>query len=209
MPPERTACPPSGTQRKVTATAFSGATNGCDCYNGRVHFVAISPIVPIRDAQTTDLATVVDIYNAAIPGRMATADTAPVTVEQRLPWFREFDPARRPLWVFTSDAGGPVLGWLSLRSFYGRPAYRHTVEVGIYIDPDAQRRGIARTLLEHALEQGPRLDIATLLAFVFGHNEASIALFRRARFQSWGTLPRVAVLDGVERDLAILGRRVP
>ena len=32
----------------------------------------------------------------------------------------------------------PVLGWLSLRSFYGRPAYTATVEIGVYVDP---RRG--------------------------------------------------------------------
>ena len=139
---------------------------------------------------------------------MATADTEPVTVQQREPWFREFDPARRPLWVFCA-ADGPVQGWLSLRSFYGRPAYRHTVEVGIYVDPAAQRRGIAGALLGHALAAAPRLDIATLLAFVFGHNAPSIALFRRFGFDAWGTLPRVAELDGVERDLAILGRRVP
>jgi phosphinothricin acetyltransferase len=27
-------------------------------------------------------------------------------------------------------------------------------------------------------------------------------------FETWGTLPRVAVLDGVERDLVILGLRL-
>lgn len=164
--------------------------------------------MPIRHAQVTDLASIIDIYNDAIPGRMATADTESVTVAQRLPWFADFEPARRPLWVFCPTDGGPVEGWLSLRSFYGRPAYRHTVEVGIYVAPAAQRRGIARALLDHALEEAPRLDIATLLAFVFGHNAPSIALFERAGFRSWGSLPRVAVLDGVERDLAILGRRV-
>lgn len=187
---------------------FWRATNACDCYNGRVDFVAISPIVPIRHAQVTDLAQIVGIYNDAIPGRMATADTDPVTVAQRTPWFADFDPARRPLWVSCATDGGPVEGWLSLRSFYGRPAYRHTVEVGIYVAPASQRRGVARALLDHALAHAARLDIATFLAFVFGHNAPSIALFERAGFRSWGSLPRVAVLDGIERDLAILGLRV-
>jgi phosphinothricin acetyltransferase len=154
------------------------------------------------------LAAIVGIYNDAIAGRMATADTDPVTVTQRAPWFAEFDPGHRPLWVFCPVPGGPVKGWLSLRSFYGRPAYRRTVEVGVYVAAAAQRRGIARTLLEHALAHAPRLDVASLLAFVFQHNAPSIALFERAGFRSWGSLPRVAVLDGVERDLAILGLRV-
>ncbi len=34
------------------------------------------------------------------------------------------------------------------------------------------------------------------------------ALFRSFGFDEWGALPRVAVLDGVERDLIILGRRL-
>ena len=164
--------------------------------------------VPIRHAQPADLARIVAIYNASIPGRMATADTEPVTVAARESWFREFDPARRPLWVLTDMSTDAVLGWLSLRSFYGRPAYAATVEVGVYTDPAAQRRGVGKSLLAHALAAAPALRIRTVLAFVFAHNAPSIALFERAGFAAWGRLPRVAELDGIERDLAILGRRI-
>jgi L-amino acid N-acyltransferase YncA len=161
--------------------------------------------VPIRHAHIDDLAQIVAIYNASIPGRMATADTDSVTVEQRLPWFREFATTGRPLWVFAAVSA--VEGWLSLRSFYGRPAYQATVEVAVYVAPAARRRGIAQHLLDHALREGPALGINTLLAFVFAHNAPSLSLFRRAGFAAWGTLPGVALLDGVERDLSILGRR--
>jgi L-amino acid N-acyltransferase YncA len=160
----------------------------------------------VRHATPADLPAIVAIYNASIPGRLATADTEPVTVDQRREWFADFNPASRPLWV--AETGGKLTGWLSLRSFYGRPAYHRTVETGVYVAPEAQRRGIARTLLGHAIDSAPSLGIATLLAFVFGHNEASLALFRNAGFSDWGVLPRVAELDGRERDLLILGRRV-
>ena len=50
--------------------------------------------------------------------------------------------------------------------------------------------------------------VATLLGFVFGHNAPSLALFERLGFERWALLPRVAELDGVERDLVIVGRRV-
>ena len=174
----------------------------------RPGFVAISPTVPIRHAQAADLPEIVAIYNASIPGRMATADTAPVTVAQREAWFREFDPTLRPLWVYCDAEDAPVAGWLSLRSFYGRPAYqrdRRNRRLRRAGGAAARRRAAA---LEHALQHAPSLGIRTVLAFVFAHNAPSIALFERRGFASWGRLPRVAELDGVERDLAILGRRV-
>lgn len=163
--------------------------------------------MPIRHANHDDLSGIVAIYNAAIPGRLATADTAPVTVASREAWFAEADPARRPLWVWDTAESG-LAAWLSLRSFYGRPAYHATVEIAVYCAPDQQRRGLGRALLTHALAAAPGLGIRTLLAFVFRHNEPSVRLFATAGFASWGTLPRVAELDGTERDLAILGRRV-
>jgi len=160
----------------------------------------------IRDARADDLPRIVAIYNDAIPGRMATADTAPVTVEERRAWFREFDPGRRPLWVHC-DAASVPMAWLSLRSFYGRPAYAATVEVGVYTAPEACGQGRAKALLAHAVQHMESLKIKTLLAFIFAHNEPSLRLFATAGFVRWGLLPRVAELDGVERDLAILGFR--
>jgi L-amino acid N-acyltransferase YncA len=165
---------------------------------------AAGPLV--RDARESDLARIVAIYNEAIPGRLATADTEPVTLASRLPWFHEHTPARRPLWV--AEVDGVVAGWLSFQSFYGRPAYAATAEVSVYVTSGAHRRGIARHLLARALERAPGLGLATLLAFIFGHNEPSLRLFERHGFARWGQLPRVAQLDGVERDLVILGRRV-
>ena len=164
--------------------------------------------MPIRDAQLSDLPEIVAIYNAAIPGRMATADTVPTTVAARAAWFAEFDPERRPLWVLTDIAGGPVLGWLSLRSFYGRPAYHATVEVGVYVHPGHQRAGVGKALMAHALGAAPRLGIRTLLGFAFAHNAPSLALFDGCGFGVWGRLPRVAEFDGVERDVLILGLRM-
>jgi phosphinothricin acetyltransferase len=162
--------------------------------------------MPIRPATRADLPAIVEIYNAAIPGRMATADTAPVTVESREEWFRGFDPASRPIWVHEGDAG--IQGWLGLRSFYGRPAYHRTVESAVYISPAHRRHGIAHALLGNALAACPSLGIANVLGFIFAHNAPSILLFERHGFTRWGLLPRVCEMDGVERDVAILGCRI-
>lgn len=162
--------------------------------------------MPIRHAQAADLPAIVAIYNASIPGRMATADLEPVTVESRQEWFRAFDAKARPLWVLEEE--GRIAGWLGLRSFYGRPAYHRTVESAVYVAPEARRRGAARTLLAHALHACPALGIANVLAFVFAHNAPSIVLFEAQGFSRWGLLPQVCELDGLERDVLVLGRRL-
>jgi phosphinothricin acetyltransferase len=103
---------------------------------------------------------------------------------------------------------GRVIAWLSFSDFYGRPAYLRTAEVSIYLDESARGQGLGKQLLTTALKVAPALDIDTVLGFIFGHNDASLRLFRGFGFDIWGSLPRVAVLDGVERDLVILGKRL-
>ena len=160
----------------------------------------------IRDARQSDLARIVAIYNEAVPGRRATADTEAVTVASRQAWFDEHTPGRRPLWVAELD--GVIVGWLSFQSFYGRPAYAATAELSVYVSTSLQRGGVGGRLLAQAIDRAPGLGLATLVGFVFGHNEPSLRLFERHGFERWGHLPGVARLDGVERDLVILGRRV-
>ena len=160
----------------------------------------------IRDAERSDLPAIVEIYNSTIPSRMVTADTEPVSVESREKWFEEHSPSSRPLWVVESQ--GEICGWLSFQSFYGRPAYQATTEVSIYIHQDLRGRKLGKYFMQTAIDACPKLQIKTLLGFIFGHNEPSLKLFSHFGFEKWAHLPNVAELDGVERDLIILGKRV-
>jgi len=107
------------------------------------------------------------------------------------------------------EDAGSIIAWLSFSSFYGRPAYHKTAEISVYVDAIARRRGVASYLVNAAIRHAPDIGVDTLLGFIFGHNEASLRLFERLGFARWGYLPKVALLDGVERDLAILGRSAP
>ncbi len=160
----------------------------------------------IRDAVEADLPAIIDIYNAAIATRMSTAQVDPVTVESRRRWLTEHSPDRHPFWVMEID--GQIVGWLTLKSFLPRCAYSGTAELSVYVDQKFRRRGVARTLLTEAIARAPQLEITAMVGLIFAHNEASLRLFEQLGFDRWGLLPRVALLDGVERDLAIMGRHV-
>lgn len=160
----------------------------------------------IRDAVENDLPAIVDIYNAAVATRMSTAQLEPVTVESRRRWLSEHSPDRHPFWVM--EVEGQIAGWLTIKSFLPRCAYRGTAEVSVYVDEKFRRRGIARKLLEEAIARAPSLGINALVGLIFAHNEPSLKLFERLGWERWGLLPRIAQLDGVERDLTVLGRHV-
>jgi phosphinothricin acetyltransferase len=163
--------------------------------------------IQFRDARVEDLKKIVEIYNSTIPSRMVTADTEPVSVESRQKWFDEHDPDKRPLWVIEDNAN-QIVGWVSFQSFYGRPAYDATVEISIYVDETQRGKGLGKQILQYCLHKAPRLGIKTLLGFIFTHNEPSLRLFRHFGFEDWATLPGIALIDGQERELKILGKRI-
>ena len=160
----------------------------------------------VRSARLDDLPAIVAIYNSIVPGRMVTADLEPVTVASREPWFHQHDPARRPIWV-VEDAG-EVVAWLSFDTFYARAAYDGTAMLAIYVAESRRRAGLGRMLLARAIEHAPSLGLRVLLGYIFGHNEPSLRLFAAFGFERWAAMPEIARLDGIDRDLIIVGKRV-
>lgn len=159
-----------------------------------------------RIALLQDLPEIVAIYNSTIASRQVTADTEPVSVDSRLPWFYEHTPDTRPLWVVEGETG--IIGWLSFSNFYGRPAYSGTAELSVYLHENARGKGLGRYLLNQAIAHAPQIKVHTLLGFIFGHNTPSMNLFASFNFEIWANMPRVATLDGIERDLIIFGKRI-
>ena len=160
----------------------------------------------IRDAAEADLPAIVEIYNAATATRTSTALFDPVSVEERLPWFRRHSADEFPLWV--AEIEGQIAGWLSFHEFIRRPAYRGAVEISVYVQEKFRRLGMGRALLDKAIADARRLKARTLLGYILGHNEASLRLFEQAGFEHWGRLPRLARFENAERDLVIVGRHI-
>jgi phosphinothricin acetyltransferase len=155
-----------------------------------------------------DLPAIVDIYNQSIPGGWSTADTQPITVADRLDWFRKFNPANRPIWVAEVDR--QVVATVYLSSFYaGRPAYDATAEVSVYIATAYQRQGIGRRLKEFVIGECPRLGITTLLSMHFDHNEATRRINESLGFKQMGHLTEIAMVKGQKRGLIISALRIP
>ena len=106
------------------------------------------------------------------------------------------------------EADGGIVDWFSFEPFRERPAYRATAEVSVYVAEGHRRKGIGRCLLAEAIRRAPGFGFKTLTAGAFGHNGPSLELFEGFGFERWAFYPGVAELDGIERDLVVLGLKL-
>lgn len=163
--------------------------------------------ITYRNATITDLKSIVSIYNSVIASRMVTADLEPVSIESKMNWFHDHNATNCPLQVIESTEN-EIIGWVSFQSFYGRAAYDATVEISIYLDVSQRGKGLGKQIIAYCIEKALSFGVKTLLAFIFSHNEPSLKLFHHFGFEDWATLPNIALLDGEEKGLKILGKRI-
>jgi phosphinothricin acetyltransferase len=132
----------------------------------------------VRLATLHDLGEIVSIYNEAIRQRFATGDLEDVTLEQRLGWFHEHDPAVLPIYV--AESGAIVAGWYSLSAHRpGRAAFRRTAEISYYVRAAFRGRGVGTMLVHHAIHEAPRLGIHVLFGILLEKNTAIFNLLKK------------------------------
>ena len=150
--------------------------------------------MPIRIAKGDDLSIINTIYCQAIVDKL-TADTVPLSMEERVKWFEAHDSGIYPVFVY--EVNNQVIAWLSFSSYRpGRQALKKTAEISYYIHNYFRKRGIGTALIQFALQQAAYYGFKNLLAIVLERNTGSIRLLEKCGFEKWGYLPRVADFDG-------------
>ncbi len=163
--------------------------------------------MPIRLSIREDWGRILQIYNEAISTRISTADTDPVSLEDREDWLEGHSDNRYP--IFVMEINRVVEGWCSLSPYRdGRAALEKTAEISYYVSEKNRRQGVATALIKYVLSDCQRLGVESLVAILLESNEPSINLLRKFQFEEWGRLPKIAVIDGNCYDHLYLGRRV-
>jgi L-amino acid N-acyltransferase len=152
----------------------------------------------IRPATSVDLAAIDDIYNHYVETSTSTFQVAPTTPAERRTWFAAHGPDH-PVLMFEDEqlvsgpwvAGGRVIGWASLNPYHPREAYRHTVDLSVYVRNGHRGRGIGRALVRELLDHAKNAGHHVVLAQVAADQAPSLAMHRSLGFREVGTLREV------------------
>jgi phosphinothricin acetyltransferase len=157
----------------------------------------------IRPMDVADAGAVLRIYQAGL-------DSGHASFEVTAPTWAAFDAAKLPAHRHVAvDSDGTVAGWVAVSAVSARPVYAGVVEHSVYVDPRAQGRGVARSLLTALIASTEAAGIWTIQSGIFPENTASLALHERAGFRIIGARERVGRHHGRWRDVILLERRSP
>ena len=161
----------------------------------------------IGPAAPADLPRVAEIFAHYVLSSVITFETQPPSVAA---WQRRLDDlAASGLPFVVAREHDEVAGYAHATPWRAKPAYRHTVEDTVYLDPGRTGRGIGRALLGELLarcgQSGARQVIA-VIADAGPASEASIALHRSLGFAHVGRLTGVGRKHGRWIDTVLMQR---
>lgn len=160
----------------------------------------------VRDATERDLPAVAAIYTHYVLRTTLTFNTQVRTPRE---WVARFQDAvvDGPYDLKVAEIDGAVVGYVETLQFRPKPAYDSSVELSVYVAPDATGAGLGRALYERMLAQ-LELDerFHRAYAIIALPNEGSIAFHERMGFVHRGTLSEAGCKFGRYLDVAYYER---
>ena len=156
----------------------------------------------IRQATDADLPGILVIYNHAVEHTTAVFEYRAQTLDARREWFRAKQAASLP--VFVAADGDRVLGFASYGPFRAWPAYKYSVELSVYVDLAARRRGLGTELVRAVIAEARTRELHVVMAGITADNVVSLRLHERLGFREVAHIPQVGYKFGRWLDLKFL-----
>jgi phosphinothricin acetyltransferase len=156
----------------------------------------------IRPATEADLADILTIYNHAVEHTTAVFEYRTHTLDMRREWFRNKQTATLP--VFVATDAERVIGFASYGPFRAWPAYKYSVELSVYVDVNARRRGAGTELVRTVIADCDARGLHVVMAGITADNDVSLRLHKRLGFLEVAHIPQVGYKFGKWLDLKFL-----
>jgi phosphinothricin acetyltransferase len=111
-------------------------------------------------------------------------------------------------WIVVQSAEGEVLGYAYASHHKERAAYRWSVDVSVYLAPQARGQGLGTTLYDKLFELLKILGYVNAYAGVTLPNQASEALHKSVGFEPVGVYEKVGYKAGKWHDVAWFYREI-
>jgi phosphinothricin acetyltransferase len=164
--------------------------------------------IDLRPATPADAEVIAAIYAHHVLHGTASFDTEPPDLAY---WREKIATVTGQGWPFVVGVvAGTVAGYAYATPFRDRPAYAHTCEDSIYVDPAHISQGIGSALLAALIQRARTFGFEQMIAVIGGAEPASAALHAKTGFVEVGRMRAVGrkfgqVLDTLymQRDLAV------
>ena len=155
----------------------------------------------LRDATADDAPALCAIYNPYIEQTVISFEQTPVTVPEMRARLAQISGLGYP-WLVATEATGAVLGYAYANAWKARAAYRHSVEVTVYLDRSATARGLG-TALYAALFARLKAHggIHAVVACIALPNAHSVALHEKFGMRQAGIFKEVGFKFGQWQDV--------
>lgn len=159
--------------------------------------------ITIRAVTKDDLSAIKGIYNHHIKNTHINFETNLHDDAYMQNWFTQFDHSGR-YQAYVALEGDQVLGFAVSQKFRPKPAYDTSIEVTIYLVPQAAGKGLGKKLSLFLLDKMQQQDVNRAYAVIALPNEASIGLHESIGYKKAGHFTQVGRKFGKYYDVAFL-----
>ncbi len=154
----------------------------------------------IREATEDDAGACAEVYAPYVTDTVISFETEPPKPDEMAE--RIAKAQRSHAWLVLEDDEGRVAGYAYGGPFSGRPAYRWSCEVSIYLELGRRRTGGGRALYQALLDRLASRGFRNFCAGMVLPNDASAGLHAAMGFEPVGTYRRIGYKHGAWWDVA-------
>ncbi len=144
----------------------------------------------VRDASLADMPEIQAIYAHHVVHGLASFEEQPPSISDMIARRDAVLAAGLP--YLAAEIDGRVVGYSYATTYRPRPAYRHTLEVSVYVEDACRGRGVGKALMRRLMARcaaGPWRQLVAVIGD--SGNAGSIGLHRSLGFRPVGTLEAV------------------
>lgn len=160
----------------------------------------------IRDVKPADLPAIMEIWNVAICKTVATFSSQTKTHEDLVQMASE-RCENKDAFMVAAD-GKEILGFAAYRQFRPGNGYRFTFENTIYLDENAQGKGVGRALMDAIEDHARARKGHSMIAAVTASNTQAVAFHTALGYTNTALLPQAGYKFECWHDLLLMQKRL-